>query len=321
MSGGDSGFGRSIRLFLADGTPSGVITAQMAGWTGKLIVGRNANLPILLARHEVKQPGVYVLQGTDPEVPGAMRVYIGEGEVVSDRLDRHAKEKDFWDTACVITVTDESLTKGHVQYLESRLIEMASNTKRAHLDNGTSPSPTKKPLPEADRSDMEYFLHYLKIVLPVVGFDFLKPVPNAARRQAADVAPALPAQDAVEMGLPIFEIRHKKTGIVARAMEIDGEFVVLEGSEAIRDAEFTYNAYANKRAQLIDDGTLNEDDQKGVYVFVRDYPFSKPSAASSVVLNRNSNGRTEWKLAATGMTYNDWQEERRRQLEGGDTQE
>ena len=51
-------FGRSIKLFLTDGTPSGVITGSMANWTGKVLVGRSANLPALLSRSEVQQPGL-----------------------------------------------------------------------------------------------------------------------------------------------------------------------------------------------------------------------------------------------------------------------
>jgi hypothetical protein len=40
---------------------------------------------------------------------------------------------------------------------------------------------------------------------------------------------------------------------------------------------------------------------------VEDVPFKSPSAAAAVVLDRNSNGRTEWKLAGTKVTYDEWQ--------------
>lgn len=307
-------FGRSIRLFLTDGTATGVITAQVANWTGKIVVGRSLTLPDLLARPEVKQPGVYVLQGPDPESLDATRIYIGEGEVVASRLAQHARSKDFWEIACVITVSDESLTKGHIQYLESRLIELAIEGNRVHVENATNPSPTKKPLPEADRADMEQFLHNLKTVLPVVGFDFLKPRP-VVRVFTDGTADIGPAADAVEAGLPIFELSYMSGKVLARAMEIDDEFVVLEGSKATTRDDFSWNSYASKRMQLISDGALKLDKEQDVYFFTQDVPFSSPSAASAVVVNHNVSGRTTWKHAADGTTYGEWQEARRLQIE------
>lgn len=37
--------------------------------------------------------------------------------------------------------------------------------------------------------------------------------------------------------------------------------------------------------------------QGNVYVFTQDYAFNSPSLASTVVLGRSSNGRTDWKDA------------------------
>ena len=35
--------GRSIRLFLVDGTPNGLLTAEIMNWTGHVRRGRSAN--------------------------------------------------------------------------------------------------------------------------------------------------------------------------------------------------------------------------------------------------------------------------------------
>jgi hypothetical protein len=50
-----------------------------------------------------------------------------------------------------------------------------------------------------------------------------------------------------------------------------------------------------KRQSLIDLGVLLQ--QGNVYVFTQDYAFNSPSLASTVVLGRSSNGRTDWKDA------------------------
>jgi len=46
--------------------------------------------------------------------------------------------KDFWERADVIASKDESLTKCHVRYLESRLIKLAQDPHRAKLTNDTA---------------------------------------------------------------------------------------------------------------------------------------------------------------------------------------
>jgi hypothetical protein len=42
-------------------------------------------------------------------------------------------------------------------------------------------------------------------------------------------------------------------------------------------------------------------------VFADNYAFASPSAASAVVLGRSSNGTLEWREAATGRIYRDWE--------------
>ncbi len=68
-----------------------------------------------------------------------MRAYVGEADVVGERIDRSAEERTFWETAVVVTASDEALTKGHVRYLEARLIEITKEAGRVSLDNGQAP--------------------------------------------------------------------------------------------------------------------------------------------------------------------------------------
>lgn len=74
--------------------------------------------------HYRAQPGP-LFHGPDPEDPLSMRAYIGEADSVRDRIDTSAKSRDFWETAIVVTTSDEAINKGHARYLEARLIEMA----------------------------------------------------------------------------------------------------------------------------------------------------------------------------------------------------
>lgn len=287
--------GKSVRLFLVDGTPGGLLTAEIVNWTGHVMAAPRSDLAALLKREEVTRTGIYLLLGDDPDSPGRQKVYIGEGDDISKRLRKHNSEKEFWDRAVVLTSKDMNLTKAHARYLEARFITLSAQANRATLDNSTNPEPIN--LPEADRSDMESFIEQAKIILPVLGINLLratKPLPATGN--------AAPKGDTS----PIFRITTR--GVDATAQEVDGEFVVREGSLAYRSWDGAGVSYEKLRRQLDADGTLLPTADDKHMRFTRDYVFNSPSAAGAVVLGRNSNGRLEWKVEGTKQTYAQWQE-------------
>lgn len=199
--------GKSVRLFLADGTPGGLLTAEIMNWTGHVVAAPRSDLAALLKRPEATRTGIYILLGDDPNSLGGQMAYIGEGDDVSKRLYQHARSedqngKDFWDRAIVLTSKDANLTKAHARYLESRFITLALQASRARLTNGTTPPPIV--LPEADVSDMEYFIEQAKIVLPVLGVNIFrspKAMTTASTTEAVD-----PRTDS-----PLFEMTDRKS--------------------------------------------------------------------------------------------------------------
>ena len=84
----------SIRIFLADGSPDGIRIVEKSNWTGRAVVASRTQLPDALQRDELTRPGVYVLAGTGDD--GESRLYIGEADVLGERLRTHASRKDFW---------------------------------------------------------------------------------------------------------------------------------------------------------------------------------------------------------------------------------
>ena len=62
--------GKSIRLFLADGTPGGLLTAEIMNWTGHVVAAPRSDLAALMSRPECSRTGLYILLGDDPEAPG-----------------------------------------------------------------------------------------------------------------------------------------------------------------------------------------------------------------------------------------------------------
>jgi hypothetical protein len=167
--------GRQIRLFLVDGTPSGVMKAEIVNWTGKALAAPRARFADLVHCEESCRTGIYVLIGPDPDRANGLKCYIGEADHVGKRLPRHADDddKDFFDRVAFVVSKDENLTKAHVRYLESQLIRMTREAGSVQLANGTEPEFAL--LPEADRSDMAFFLGQLRIVLPILGIDLFRP--------------------------------------------------------------------------------------------------------------------------------------------------
>ena len=181
------------------------------------------------------------------------------------------------------------------------MIELAQTSRRVVLDNATTPSGDRRRLPEADQANMEQFLANMRVILPVIGLDLLKAQPAAVRRTE------VPVRERVE-DETTFEIRHK-SAVKARAVEEEGEFVVLEGSEALRGMNHVMQSYAALKDEMIESGVLARasDDR---FVFTKPYGFRSPSAAAAVVLDRNSNGRTEWKVRGEALSYQQWQDRR-----------
>lgn len=308
-----SALGKSVRLFLADGTPGGLVTAEIMNWTGHVIAAPRSDLGTLLKRPETSRTGVYVLLGDDPDASGGTLAYVGEGDDVGKRIAAHHREegsggKDFWDRVVVLTSKDANLTKAHARYLESRFIAVAAEARRSRLVNGTAPATL--PLPEADRSDMEFFIEQAKIVLPVLGVNLLRTtrVPSRTATPAVDVPPEGATAS------PVFTLTVK--GVNATAQEVDGEFVVRQGSLARPTWSGAGLSYEKLRQQLEGDGTLALTPDGKHREFTRDVVFASPSAASAVVLGRNSNGRLEWRVAGTSTTYGQWQSDLIDEAEG-----
>jgi len=296
------GRGRKITLHLVEGIPSGIIKGQLGNWVGLVTQAPRTKLDDLAADSDVKRPGVYVLTGPDPNDLTGQAVYIGESENVFDRLKQHERDdtKAFFDQVAVITSTDENLTKGHIRYLETRLIEIAYQTKRSAIINGTHPE--LPPLPPADRDEMEIFLEHLQMLLPVLGLNFALPRPV---RQTIEKGIHIPVQE----DSPIFVINTREQGTyseaTAYAQQIGGEFVVLADSTALLRNES--HSYGDLKERLLRNGSLIQHGE--VYLFTEDVPFNSPSAAAAVIRGQNTNGRTYWKLDS-GKTYGDWFDDR-----------
>jgi hypothetical protein len=296
--------GKSIKLFLADGSINGILTAEIINWTGHVLSAPRTKLLELIQREECSRTGVYFLVGFDPE-KSLPCVYIGESDDVANRLKQHnrteeAGGKDFWEKVCLVTGKDQNITKTHIKYLESRLIDIAKRSGQCLLINSTAHSYDR--LPESDTADMEYFLEQIQVVLPALGFTFLKEMKYPSEINKAHSSIDVPAKISVTTETDFYL---SSRDIEAKAKIIDGDFYVLKGSQVRKDvSQPSHNYMKNLRPQLFENNIIDTN----TYTFTQDYLFSSPSAAGAVILGRASNGRKEWKTVTTHITYAEWQQ-------------
>ncbi len=280
---------KRVTLHLLTGNPKGVIKGQLGlDWSGVILRAPRSKLKDLFEELNMCY-GVYILLNAENG-----NIYIGQSENLFTRLEQHGRndKKDEFTDVIVIKTSNNSLTAGHILYLESRLIQIANETKRT---NTNSKKPIKR-LPLADKDDMETFIQNLQVILPVMGLDFVLPVTTKSGDKLE--------QDTTVS--PIFIISNKK--LSSRLQVINDEFFVLAESQVAKgmDDREIMRAYKIKKDNLIAKGLLK--DEGNYLVFTQNVPFRSLYEAAVIVLGRSVNGRTFWVLETDpNVTYNDWE--------------
>ena len=271
MDVSDLKFGKTIELFWVNGTPDGIITAELSNWNGKGIKIPRTEV-LSCQRDDVCEPGVYFLICKEDD--GTDSVYVGEAENIKDRLIQHfndykkEKEKYYWNTAIIFVGRD--LNKALIRYLENRLVEIATECSRCKLLTKNTYKNTV--IKESQIASMEEFIENIKVLINAMGYNILESVPVAT--------------DTTEY------LFCKSGNANGKGFISAGGFTVVENSKVsdhlANSFESGSKSYFDLRKKLEDDGIIVNG------VFVKNYEFSAPSAASSVILGRSSNGKTSW---------------------------
>lgn len=280
-------FGKSIRIYLKDGTVTGIRFGELVNHTIQAIACPRSRVSELRAYPEANRPGLYFLLGVNEET-GEDKAYVGEAENVFDRLQNHLANKDFWNEVIFFVSKDENLTKAHVKFLESRAITMATTIKRYQIENGNfSQLPL---LPAPDRDAMDEFLVYVRLLLGVFGHKLLEEyIPRVVAVSPTVTEPALIASES-----KVTDLFLRINNLKAEALWTDEGFVVKKGSDAAKEIAPSMPAsYKEIREKLIADKVLEVENEK--YVFQSDKLFLYSSPAASIVAGYSVNGRQYWK--------------------------
>lgn len=269
-------FRKTIRLFLIDGEPNGRISAELSNWTGKGYKIPRIKIKECGDRPELENPGIYLLFGKDED--GNNQVYIGEAEEVLKRLNQQLAKKEFWNEAIAFISKDENLNKAHIKYLENELHYIAEQINRYQVENNVIP--TKPSISEPDQAEMEEFISNIKILTNTLGHKVFE--------QKREV------RTSEEQKENVFYIKSVRGADASGEPTADG-FVIFEESQvAHTEVDSLTPSFRKKRRELEEEGIIEV--KKDGYFITEDYVASSPSTAAVIVLGRNANGLSEWKL-------------------------
>ena len=279
--------GKSINLFLMDGTTNGRIKCTLANWTGIAYKIPRTELDKCKGREDLSQSGVYFLFGTS-DLTGDNVVYIGQagvrknGEGLLNRLIEHKRnpDKDYWTEAVVFTTSNNSFGPTEISYLENRFYGLAVEANRYVVQNGNDPSPGH--ITEEKECELEEFIDYAKIIMGALGHKIFEPLTHKP------VAAATTESDPVEEPMLYLRRKSRKSGqvIEANCKRTNEGFVVLQGShiETIDSESIPPGIKDRRQKAKIENGILQED-----------ILFRSPSYAAAFVIGGHVNGLTEWK--------------------------
>ncbi|MGP1406113.1 GIY-YIG nuclease family protein [Filifactor alocis] len=274
------GYGKSIELFLVNGSADSLITAELSNWNGKAI--KIPRIEVASCnRDDMTQAGVYFLFCKDD---GSDSVYIGEAENVKERLVQHLrdyqseKEKYYWTTVVIFIGRD--LNKALIRYLENRFVELARVCKRyIVLTKNTYKNTVMK---ESQIAVMEEFVDNVKTLISALGYKVLEPL-NKPVITVSDVGEH---PNTEELSLHLERTIKGLGKVEADGVRTSEGFVVLQGSRiAIEDDDTIPVVLKQQRRKVsVIDGVLQED-----------ILFSSPSYAAMFVIGKSANGLTSWK--------------------------
>ena len=268
-------YGKSIELFLVNGTADSLIIAEISNWNGKAI-----KIPRIEVsscdREDITQAGVYFLFCKEDD--GSDSVYIGEAENVKERLVQHLrdyqseKETYYWSSAVVFIGRD--LNKALIRYLENRFVEIARASKRyLVLTKNTYRNTVMK---ESQVAVMEEFVDNVKILINALGYKVLEPF---AQMDSSTTS----ADD---------ELLYITSGSVNATGKVTAEgFVVFAGATVNEKMSLkSLSPGMLKQRQKLFDSSKVEN-----LITTEDILFSSSSAAADFILGYSASGPRTWK--------------------------
>ena len=265
-------FNKTIQMYIFEGNPNGRIMCELSNWNGRVYKISRNELSDFSKRSDSENTGVYFLFGKDEE--NSDTVYIGEAERMASRLKQHLKDSKYWNDCIAVISKDNLLNKAHVKYLENKFYLLAQDADRAVIVNNTIP--TCSSISEYDEAMLQEFISNAKLLVNTLGYKVFDTIEDTVVRHGETEQ--------------YFYIKAAR-GADARGLMVSDGFAVMKDSVISNSTVPSMSKSIKKlRDSLIEKKIIDKS-----FRFTKDYVFTSPSLAASIVMGRNANGRAEWK--------------------------
>lgn len=272
----------NIEITLLENDVKGIISSRIKHGKSRLLIIPRAKVSNLEKISEIQDEMnhahvLYLLIGRN-EFSTQFQVYVGKTMKCSSRLKHHLSVKEFWDTAVIFSninmvYPSDCFSEDDVTFLEWFSYNKVKESSKYYCLN--EKPPTK---PHKDKSNIEkLYFSELEKMLSILGYNMFE----ADLREDKDTY-------------------YIKSGILYAMAELvlndnnEQIFVVKRGSEAnISTADSIHAGYKKLKMSLIENKTLKQIEDR--LVFQKDFVFSSPSAAASIILGYRVSGPDYWK--------------------------
>lgn len=167
---------KTISLLLEDGTLKGVMCIEDSSWnSGELYSAPRESINELMSSDACKKFGVYLLLSEE-------MVYVGQSMDLATRIKQHLVGKEWWERAIVLTTKDDSLNRSDIDFLESVLIDKASENNKLDCDNKKKGNPQK--VTKFRKVELEQYLEEAFLLMELIGVSvFSKDINKAKKKQ------------------------------------------------------------------------------------------------------------------------------------------
>lgn len=245
--------------------------------------------------------GVYILIGRNKPHSAKLEVYIGHGTNISNRLSTHHSQKmidnsNNWFETIVIFDSKGDMTVKNALAVEGSLIEACKRNNRWKTSNrkGASDNPDNEESYVADTIDKSIVLSR------ILGWDVFRDFREFVSKPTNNVVAKTPKPPRSH---EVFMYQSKQFW-GKMTVSGSGKIIVHQNSRANPNTtNSTSDLLKSIRKDLISQGVLIRVDDH--LLFTRDYEFTNPSRAGSVIAGYGINGKDSWRLQ-DGTNYGDW---------------
>lgn len=286
-------------MLLYSGSINGVINISNSAWeSGKMYAAPRESIEDLVSRADCKRYGVYLLLSEQ-------LVYVGQARDLERRTRQHLADKDWWSRVILMTTKDDSFNASDIDYLESRLIDIATAAGKSDTDNKKRGNPQK--VDEFRQAELEQYLEEAIFILELIGIKVFKKDQNTNKRvgckrksvtscshnssaiHSTQTESATDTNEDSESSLDESNILHLTGSVTARGKICDDGFLVLKNSSFVmKENPSCKPSIVKIREMLLLEGKVKDG------IFTVDVKFSSPSTAASCIKGCPINGRIAW---------------------------